>query len=65
MIERVIAELVSARDRHRQDALRRSVSEGADPAFIYGVAVGTEAGLSTALQLIDKVLSDLNKKDEL
>jgi len=65
VIERVIAALVAARDRHRQDALRRNVSDGADPAFIYGVAVGTEAGLSTALQLIDKVMSDLNEKDEL
>lgn len=65
MISRIIARLKEQQNTTAHEALKQHPTEGKDVAYLYGQRIGYYAGLEAAIRVINEVLRDQDKHDDL
>lgn len=65
MINRIITKLKEQQDSAAHQALAQPPSDGKDVVYLYGQRIGYYAGLETAIRIINEVLRDQDRHDDL
>lgn len=65
MINRIIARLKEQQNTAAHLALTQAPTEGKDISYLYGQRIGHYAGIEAAIRIINEVLKDQDRHDDL
>jgi hypothetical protein len=65
VISRIIAKLKEQQDSAAHQALTQAPSEDKDVVYLYGQRIGYYAGLEAAIRIVNEVLKDQDRHDDL